>query len=57
MAKILPDTGKVVSLHARKAYGGRMGVASSTFNFNTSFLFRKYRRKLPLGYVLLLELL
>jgi hypothetical protein len=40
MAKILPDTGKVFSVHAKKAYRERMGVALSTFNLNAQFLFR-----------------
>jgi hypothetical protein len=35
MAKILPDTGKDVSLRAKKAYRARMGAAPSTFNLNT----------------------
>jgi len=40
MAKILPDTGKVVSEHAKKAYRERMSVAPSALNLNTYFLFR-----------------
>jgi hypothetical protein len=35
MAKILPDTDKVVSVNAKKAYRERMSVAPSTFNLNT----------------------
>lgn len=34
MAKILPDTGNVVSVHAKKAYRERIGVALSTSNLN-----------------------
>jgi hypothetical protein len=33
IAKILPDTGKVVSVHAKEAYRERMGVLTSTLNF------------------------